>query len=172
VQTGDFDRFLLRPINPLFHLLAERFSYESISSAVVGAVVLFKASSALGLAWTPLKLVYLGLAVFSGGVIFTALNLLTAASAFWLVDPFPTMRVVFDLHTFAQYPLSIYGKGIQALMTWLIPFGFASFYPASYLLERDIGVMAWVGFPLSAGLFFLAYRFWLFALGHYTGTGS
>jgi hypothetical protein len=29
------------------------------------------------------------------------------------------------------------------LMKWLIPYGFVSFYPASYLMNRDHGPLVW-----------------------------
>ena len=71
-----------------------------------------------------------------------SLNLITCVSAFWVMDSVPVTRVVFDNHVFAQYPLTIYPKAIGIWLTWMIPYGFASFYPASYLLGRDVGALA------------------------------
>ena len=87
------------------------------------------------------------LVVLSGGLIFIALNLITATSAFWLWTSIPVMRVVFNFHVFAQYPLTIYHRAVGILLTWLIPYGFASFYPASYLLGAPVGALAWLGLP-------------------------
>jgi ABC-2 type transport system permease protein len=66
----------------------------------------------------------------------------------------------------------MYNRGISVLLTWIIPFGFASFYPASYILDRDVGLLAWAGVVIAVVLLVLGYRFWLFGLRHYTGTGS
>lgn len=57
-------------------------------------------------------------------------------------------------------------------MTWIIPYGFTSFYPASYLVGRKTGWIASASPLVAAGLLFAAYRFWLFGLKHYAGTGS
>ncbi len=57
-------------------------------------------------------------------------------------------------------------------MTWLIPYGFASFYPANYLLGRDVGLLAWIGPVMALALLYLSYRVWLIGLRHYSGTGS
>ena len=143
-----FDRFLVRPIDPLFHLLADRFCHDGIGNFIVGAILVAKSSATLGIPWTPLNLAYLVLAVLSGGVIFIALNLLTCVSAFWIMDSVPVTRVVFDNHLFAQYPLTIYPRAIGIWLTWLIPYGFASFYPASYLLGRDVGALAFLAATL------------------------
>ncbi|MCA9925826.1 MAG: ABC transporter permease, partial [Anaerolineales bacterium] len=173
VRTGMFDRFLVRPIDPLFHLLADRFCHDGIGNFIVGIVLVATAVPTLNITWTPLKLVYLSIAVLSGGGIFIALNLITSVSAFWVMDSVPVIRVVFETHEFAKYPLSIYPKGISILLTWLIPYGFASFYPASYLLNRDVSPMlVWAGPIVAAILLIIGYQFWLFGLRHYSSTGS
>ena len=173
VRTGMFDRFLVRPINPLFHLLADRFCHDGVGNFAVGLVLVLVAAPAVSVAWTPLHVFYLLIAVLSGGVIFTALNLITAVSAFWVMNSVPVVRVVFEMHEFAKYPLSIYPRPIGLLLTLFIPYGFAAFYPASYLLGRDVpAALAW-GAPLVAVvLFCIAYQVWLFGLRHYGSTGT
>jgi ABC-2 type transport system permease protein len=172
IQTGGFDRFLVRPIDPLFHLLADRFDHQGIGHFIVGLVLVVKALVALELALNPLLILYLVIGVLSGGAIFIALNLITCVSAFWIMDSVPVTRVVFEMHEFAKYPLSMYNRSIGTLLTWLIPYGFASFYPASFILGRDVGALAWGAPLMAAGLLFVGYRLWLFGLGHYTSTGS
>lgn len=172
IQPGGFDRFLVRPIDPLFHLLADRFCHDGIGNFLVGAVLVARSSVALGIHWTPLKLLYLVAAVLAGGGIFIGINLITAVTAFWVMDSIPITLSVFQTNEFAKYPLSIYRQGISILMTWVIPYGLTSFYPASYLLGRSVGVMAWMGVPVAAVLLLGGYRFWLFGLRHYGSTGS
>jgi ABC-2 type transport system permease protein len=172
VRTGEFDRFLVRPIDPLFHLLADRFCHDGIGNFLIGAGLVAVSSAALGIAWTPLNLLYLIVAVLSGGAIFIALNLITATSAFWIMDSIPVTQIIFNTHEFAKYPLNIYHRAIGVLLTWLIPYGFASFYPASYLLGKDIGALAWMGPVVATVLLILGYRVWVFGLRHYSSTGS
>jgi ABC-2 type transport system permease protein len=172
IRTGNFDRFLVRPIDPLFHLLADRFCHDGVGNFIVGVVLVIISTNALGVIWTPLTLLYLIVSVISGGAIFFALNLATCVSAFWIVESVPVTRAVFENHLFAQYPLTIYPRTIGFLLTWLIPYGLASFYPASYLIGRDIGALAWMPPIFAAVLVFAAYRFWIFGLKHYSGTGS
>ncbi len=172
VRTGEFDRFLVRPIDPLFHLLADRFCHDGIGNFLVGVGLIWISAAALGIAWTPLNLTYLVLAILSGGAIFIALNLITATSAFFIVESIPVTQIIFNTHEFAKYPLTIYHRFIGILLTWLIPYGFASFYPASYLLGRDVGILAWMGPVVALVLLFISYRVWLFGLAHYSSTGS
>ena len=111
IRSGGFDRFLVRPIDPLFHLLADRFCQDGVGNFLVGVALVIKSSIDLGIDWTPSKLLMLIVGVMSGGFIFIALNLITCVTAFWIVDSVPVTRLVFDNHLFAQYPLSIYPKG-------------------------------------------------------------
>ena len=172
IRSGTFDRFLVRPIDPLFHLLADRFCHDGVGNFLVGVALVGKSMSSLGVAPTPGNLFYLLLAVASGGAIFIALNLITAVSSFWMVQSIPVIRSVFEMHEFARFPLTIYPRAIGIVLTWVVPYGFASFYPASHLLQRDVGALAWMGVPVAALLLLIGYRFWHFGLRHYASTGS
>lgn len=172
IQPGGFDRFLVRPIDPLFHLIADRFCQDGIGTFLVGLVLVVKAWAGLGLSVTVLNLLYAMVATVSGGVIVVALNLITATSAFWIMDSIPVTLAVFQTHQFAQYPLTIYRKSIAMVMTWVIPFGFTSFYPAAHLMGVDVGFYAWLSPVVAAVLLVVAYRVWRFGLRHYGGTGS
>jgi ABC-2 type transport system permease protein len=172
IRSGQFDRFLVRPLDPLFHLIADRFCYDGVGNFLVGFILLVTALLGLNITLTPLMVVYVVVAVLSGGGIFIALNLITCVSSFWIMDSVPVTRAVFDNHLFAQYPLTIYPRAVILLLTWLIPYGFASFYPASYILGRDVNLYVWAGPVVAAILLFIGYKFWQFGLRSYSSTGS
>ena len=173
VRTGQFDRFMVRPVDPLFHLLADRFCHDGIGNLLVGAVLVGIAAAQLGIAWTAGTVLYLVVMVLSGGVIFIALNLMTCVSAFWIMDSVPVTRVVFEMHEFAKYPLSIYPRAIGLLLTWAIPFGFASYFPAARLMGLDAPLWQVYGAPVVAAvLLAIALQVWRFGLRHYGSTGT
>lgn len=172
IRTGGFDRFLVRPIDPLFHLLADRFCHDGVGTFLVGAALVTKASIGMGLRWSPAMLAYLALMVLSGGLIFIALMLITATLSFWMTDSLPITRMMHETYEMAKYPLTIYGRGVTFLLTWVFPFALASFYPASHLLGRDVGLMAWLPPLVAVILLAIGYRFWRFGLRYYAGTGS
>jgi ABC-2 type transport system permease protein len=88
------------------------------------------------------------------------------------MESIPVTQMVFTMNEFAKYPLSIYHSSIRILLTWIIPYGFVSFYPASYLLGRDVGPLVWLSPFVALVFIFIAYRVWLFGLRHYSSTGS
>jgi ABC-2 type transport system permease protein len=144
----------------------------TIGLDLVGLVLVLRSTTALGIPLTAGTVAYLILAVLSGGAIFIGLNLITAVSSFWIVESIPLTRSVFEMNEFAKYPLTIYPRAISIVLTWLVPYGLASFYPASRVLGRDVGALAWMGPPVAALLLWLGYRWWRIGLRHYASTGS
>jgi ABC-2 type transport system permease protein len=172
IREGGFDRLLVRPINPLFHMLAENFSVEAVGFFLVGGTLVLTTGRALGVFASAFNIAYLVVAIASGALIFFAINLITGTSAFWIIDSIPLMGAVFENYLFAHYPITIFPRAIQFVLTWIIPYAFASFYPASFLLGRDVGPLVWLSPLIAAALLVIGYRFWLVGLAHYDGTGS
>jgi ABC-2 type transport system permease protein len=62
---------------------------------------------------------------------------------------------------------------VQFLLSWIIPFGFASFYPTVRLLGRDeFHVYSWLAPVVAAGFAALALLTWRQGVKHYASTGS
>ena len=79
--------------------------------------------------------------------------------------------------TLTNYPITIFPKAIQFILTFLLPFAFLNFYPASALLGKAIpqGYPAILPFlsPLVGALVFaLSVLLWNWGLKHYKSTGS
>ena len=67
--------------------------------------------------------------IVCGAAIYMAVFLILTAVSFWFEDRVGIVPPVFNMLTFGRYPLTIYNVFIQFLLSWIIPFGFASFYP-------------------------------------------
>lgn len=84
----------------------------------------------------------------------------------------PVTAAVFENNLFAHYPLTIFPRPINVLATWIVPYGFAAFYPDSVLLGRDMGPPAWLAPFMAVILLSVGYAVWNVGLRHYQGTGS
>jgi len=182
IIEGKFDRVLLRPVGSLFQVLFETFRIESLHEVILGLVVVGWASRRLGLHWTAgdvLLLLFFGLC---GGVIYVAVFLLLTTVSFWFEDRIGVHPPVWNLIAFGRYPLSIYSGFIQFFLSWIIPFGFATFYPSVRLLATAQPGGQWVGaefyhywplVPVVAAVFLgLALLSWGRGVRHYSSTGS
>lgn len=173
VADGTFDRYLLRPIAPLFHLVSEIFQADALGELIAGISLVIIASIHLGLVWGPLEILYLILFVFLGTVIYTSIKLLFASLAFWIKRSQSILWLVYTLSDFAKYPLNIYHPGLQVVISWIVPFAFTAFFPAAWFLGKIDLLTALGGTALAAGLSFgLAYTVWRLGIRAYESSGN
>lgn len=173
IIQGRFDRILLRPINTLFQVLFEKFRIESLQEVVTGLAVLAIAARRLGGHWTISDYAWLPVMVLCGSVIYLAVFLILTAVSFWFEDRVGIVPPVFNMLTFGRYPLTIYSVFIQFMLSWIIPFGFASFYPTTHFLHRSQFNAYFHLVPVVAvGFFALACNIWDRGVRNYSSTGS
>lgn len=172
IQRGEFYRYLIRPVNPLFSLLSERFFHpDALGELAVGTFLVIWSGSAIGLDLTPVQWAVAPLLVLCGALIHTSVKLLFASLSFWTVTSLPSMYAAHQVSEFAAYPLDIYHSSLRALLTWVLPFAFTSYVPCVYLLTGAAGLVVWL--PLvTAGALALALTVWRRGINAYEMSGS
>ena len=104
-------------------------------------------------------------------LIYASIKIITAALAFWVQKSGNIIYVFYMLNDFSKYPVSIYGKPIKFLLTYIIPFSLTSYYPASYLLTgKNLHYIGWVIFT-SFFLFLIAIFVWKKGIRKYESSG-
>ena len=172
IKEGKFDLLLLRPISSLFHLLANKIQQDGFGSLIVGIILTVVSINKIGIHMGIVDILLLIIFVLSGSGIFFAINLITATTSFWFIESTPFIWSVFMTNDFALYPMDIYNKYIKILLTWIIPYGFASFYPASYFLNKGYAQLSLLSPIVAIILCIIASRVWKFGLSHYESVGS
>ncbi len=169
---GRFDRILLRPVSPLFQVVFESFRLESLQEVVTGTVaVLWAASRLPGV--SPLGLALLPLWAVFGAVIYLSVFGLLTATSFWIEDRVGLAPPVFNLMSFGRYPITIYDLKVKVLLSTVIPFAFASFYPTALALKRGEFLPLFWAVPLVAVLFALLNRaLWRRGIAKYGSVGN
>lgn len=172
IKSGKFDILMLRPISPLFHLIADNLQKDGFGNLIIGIIITIKSIYVLNLDLGISGLMLLLLFVTCGGLIFAAINTITSTSSFKIVDSIEFMWSIAANHQFAQYPITLYPKIIREGLTWVLPFAFASFYPATYFLHKGYEQFALLTPIVTIILWIIALRVWNFGIKHYTSTGS
>jgi hypothetical protein len=72
------------------------------------------------------------------------------AFSFWIKFSQAILYVTYTFSNFAKYPLSIYAPWIRHFITFLIPFAFTAFIPASWFLQDNTLLWALGGTALAA----------------------
>ena len=179
VIRGELDRYLVRPLNPLFHFLADHEqSAHRIPVAMTSIALIVLSSTQVPIQWTLAKVLGLTLG-FSGGVlIYTGVQLLGGSIAFWTKrEDTLTVLLPWTANTFLQFPLHIYGIGVMAVLTFVIPFAFINFVPVAFVIDRgsDLLFPSWIvfGTPLfGVALILIGHWVWQRGLHAYESAGT
>jgi len=172
VRRGELDREMLRPMNTLLLVLMRSLDEDGLGDIIAGSAIFWYASSSLGIVWTP-QLILTFLILLTGSVlIIFSFNLLISSVAFWVTTVRSLMEVYWTTTRFAEYPIDIYNSALAFVLTYILPFGFFSFYPAQVFFQN----VRWVTFAYATpfvGLAMLgiAYASWSLGLKSYTSVG-
>ncbi len=173
IIEGKFDRVLLRPLNTLFQILFEQFRLEALSDTVLGVFLIIACSKKLGLQLSPLDWLFLAFAAVCGCLIYIAVFLSLTCVSFWMEDRVGIIPPVYNMLTFGRYPLDIYNSVVKFILSWIVPFGFATFYPTAVLLRGDTyAIYAWLLPVVTTVFLMMSIALWNRGVRNYSSTGS
>jgi ABC-2 type transport system permease protein len=173
VHLGDLDRYLLRPAPTLVQVIGNAVGLHGIGPLVIGAILLWQALQAQAMLWTPARIGLVLLLIASAVAIRGAIVIISNTAVFWIPGLGVTLAVaIHDIGDFAKYPLTIYALGVQALITWIIPYAFISFYPAVLIFGHPEGqTTAWLTPLIALACALGAIAFFRAGVRRYEGTG-
>jgi len=177
VRQGEYDRYLVRPANPLVQLITRRIHLTGAGDLIGGIVLLATASAYAPVKWSPGAAAFLLLAVVGGAMVELSLQLGASAMTFRLLS---TMSLKFGIdavfNEVGSYPLKVFGGAARFGLTFVFPLAFVAYLPSTVLLDRtgELAVPAWLawGSPMVGALLLTAaYWFWSRQSRHYTSSG-
>lgn len=174
VNTGEFDRVLVRPVSPALQSATAIVSIHGFGGVILGSTLLTLGltRSDVHLQWWTIP--YLLIVIVSSTVLVSSISMLINLTGFWepsAQSALPTMLAL--MIDFAKFPIDIYNGAIRTFITFVLPYAFISYFPALILLDRDTG-WKWLGLatPVAALWMVLVTRFlWGKALNRYQGVG-
>lgn len=172
IQRGEFFKYLVRPVNPLFYLVSERFFYpDGVGEILAGIGIAWYAASYLEIALPLPKALIVLMLIVCGALIYASIKLMFGSLAFWTVTSMPAMQASYQLSSFVKYPLDLFHPAIQATLLWVLPFGFTAFVPVTYILHGDTSLV-WYTPAVTAASMLAAWLVWCAGLKRYDMTGS
>jgi ABC-2 type transport system permease protein len=173
IIKGEMDRVLTRPAHNLVQLILENMDPPSLVGSLAGAIIMGFAWAQLDLAFHFMDIVMLVLFILGSVLIYAGVYMVLTAISFFVDAPTGILPLVWNLQNYGRYPVKIYNKAIQIVLTWVLPFAFVGFYPAAYFLDAaNWSQMAYLT-PLVGLVFFIgALLFWNYGVKRYRGAGS
>ena len=178
IRDGNFDLVLVRPRTTLLQIVTRDFQLRRLGKALQGLVILAYAVSQLPIAWTPDRVIVLGIAPIAGAVIFGGVWVAVISVSFWTVDANEVANAfTYGGQTLAQYPMNIYDRWMRRFLAYVIPTAFVSYFPALYVLGRPdpLGLPQWLQLAspaVAVAVLVAAGTVWGFAVRHYRSAGG
>jgi ABC-2 type transport system permease protein len=174
VNQGGFDRILVRPVSPVLQVLSFAVGMNGLGNMLLGGVMMVQSLLHVTIAWTWYKGLFFAFLFICTIAIRMSISLAANSLVFWTEAPnnaFPVM--ISSLADFTKFPISIYGFGVQAFFSVVVPYSFVSFFPAAYLFEKDGWSQLGMLTPIVA-IYSVAASVWMFrrGLARYEGAGS
>ena len=178
IVRGDLDIVLIRPLPPLFYILASRVELIHVSRLLTSLVIFVVAFHLAHLRLTIGVAIFVITTILSGGVIMFTFVLISATVALWTTKSGKLTDILTGASKeAATFPISIYPLAVRILLTFILPVAFVTYYPAQYLLHKNefLGMPEYFQFGapvVAAALLFFSYALWRLGLRRYHSTGS
>lgn len=137
VAKGDFDKYLTRPINTLFHVMVEKLQIDALGELIMGVALICITLPSVNIEWSFLKVLLIIIVIPFATLIYTGIKTATAAVAFWTKRSGNVTYMFYMVNDFSKYPVTIYNNVVRNIITYIIPFAFTAFYPANYILTGE-----------------------------------
>jgi ABC-2 type transport system permease protein len=173
IADGNLDRVLLRPINALAQVMFESFNLTGLNEMILGTGIVVFAGSKLGLTVGPVDVLVFLLVAPSAALIYAAVFLGLSSVSFWFEDRMGLAPPIYNVIRFSRYPLTIYGRWVQAFLTFVLPFAWVAYMPATWFVG-DADIRAWALLTPVVALLVgsLSYGIWRAGVRRYASTGS
>ena len=172
IRKGKFDTILLRPVHPLISVLGESETSTALGYIVLSIVLIVSMLIKLQISITfslIIKIIYFGIL---GGFIIGGIQTIFSITGFWTYKSNEVVWSVFQLHKLAESPIEIYNKFIRIIITFILPFAFASYYPTLDYLIGDQTSLIFIVPLIVVVIWIIAIVLWNWALKKYRSTGN
>lgn len=171
IRTGKFDILLVRPAPVLLQLQGQRFNFQAFITFIIATVIFFSCyqnenTITIG------SIIFFMEFVIIGTLINSTIYLIFNSLNFWFVQANDLAKLVQIFRQLSKYPLNIFPTIIKVFLTYIIPFGFVAYYPASFLLKKTTLNVPLL-LPSVAGIMtVVAGVIWNKGLNSYESTGT
>ncbi len=173
IVQGKFDRVLLRPVSTLGQVLCESFNISGLNEIIMGLVVMGYAGWKMQRVWELSDVLAVLILGPSASLVYSGVFLGITAVSFWHEDRMGLAPPVYNVIRFARYPVTIFGAPVRFFLTFILPFAWVAFYPASWFLgSSEFSRLAWFTPLVGLVVFGGAVLIWRAGVRNYSSTGS
>lgn len=129
VRLGKLDHMFLRPLPVLFQVVASEVQLEALGELIVATAMIILCGLNLEITGGVGAILLVILGIICAAVIISSFKVLVASLAFKFKRSGPLLQFIYNFSGYTKYPMKIYPKFIQVILTFIIPLGLCLFYP-------------------------------------------
>jgi len=172
VRLGTLDFTLTKPVDAQVLVSVRQVEVWKSIDIVVGLVVLAVAISQLGASVGLAQAVVFLIALLAGVTIIYSFLLILATCAFWFIRLDNILNIFQSMYEAGRWPIGIYPPWLRAMLTFLVPIGFAITVPTEGLVGRLTSPNLLGAIALAIALPLIARLFWKIGIRHYSGASA
>lgn len=135
IQDGTFDFYLLNPLSELFYSLLSYTDPLDLLLVIPFGFVVFWAWVGTGYAVTIASLLYLFSAILIALAMIAAIHIIVLSLGIRYMEVDNTIMLYRDLERLATFPINIYGKVGELILTYIIPLAIMATVPANLIFN-------------------------------------
>ncbi len=175
---GEMDRLRVRPMNTLFQFLVGELNFVGLTDLIPGIILFVYGCISVDFKWTLYNTVAMICTIVGATLLRGAVYLALGSITFWSKSPMHISGFLQELFNRTNmYPLSMYPRAVQFVFSFILPFSWICFYPATEFLGKDSLIklpfgMAFITLALGIVLFMIACRIFSAGFKQYESAGS
>lgn len=175
VATGQFDTFMVKPIDTQFLVSIWRADPEDWMRVVTALIIFVKVLSQSKMSASDLTVnfsfyivIIICAYIISYGVI-----LMVKSLSFWVIDTKALHHILDTFIKSSQYPTDIFvGKIAQIIFSTIIPLAFMATVPAKILIHGFNSILFFSAIFLAVFIFIISRKFFHYSIKHYSSASS
>ena len=172
IRLGTLDFTLTKPVDAQVLVSVRQIEVWKLIDVLVGVVVLGVAITQLGTHVGLAEAIAFAVALLAGVTIIYSFLLILATCAFWFIRLDNILNIFQSMYEAGRWPIGIYPPWLRAVLTFLVPIGFAVTAPTEGLVGRLTPAGLLGAFALAIVLPLVARWFWNVGVRHYSGASA
>lgn len=133
ILSGNFDKYLIRPINPFFSLIMDKLNiFTIVTKFFISLSIIIYISLTRDIQLFNISIA--GLCLLFGTLSLDLLYGSFSLMAFWFGKIYSARELIFSFKTAKSYPIDIFPKTLLNIFIYFIPLAFLSTIPTKILL--------------------------------------
>lgn len=175
ILNGEVDKYLVRPVNVMMALLFENVSvFYLLQQILVSFVIMGVIMIRFDIEITLVRVLAAVFVLVAGVLIIQFIIGIITFLTFWLGRIESLRNLFLSVLEVREYPLCVYPKSIQTLLSYFLPVSFSAYYPAAILLQKkEVTFELLGGVSLYVGVLFLIFQVvWRKGIKRYEANGG